>query len=313
MVPMVKNRLANTQADISKRAASETNRVQSVSKKAAQALSADPSARHAPATRAAHRGDVSDATSDARTLRPLQVLETLAQQQSGMSLSALADTLDLPKASVMRLLHALEGQAYVMREPGSSVFTLGPRALSLGLRSLQAASVAHRYRPLLSALVQRLGETCNLTTREGEQVLYIDRVETSEPLRMTLPPGSRVPLHCTASGKLFLAQLPPAQCLALIQSLACERKTAHTLTDPLALLAEIERIRKRGIGTDNEEFINGMVAIAVPVRNAQGQCVAAVACHTPTARLSLTELLAHAPMIERTAKRVAELLLGSQH
>ena len=279
---------------------------------AAQVLSADPRARHATETGTAHRSHVSDAASDARTLRPLQVLDTLAQQQSGMSLSGLADKLDLPKASVMRLLQALEGQAYVMREPGSSVFTLGPRALSLGLRSLQAASVAHRYRPLLSALVQRLGETCNLTTREGEQVLYIDRVETSEPLRMTLPPGSRVPLHCTASGKLFLSQMPTDQCLSLIQGLHRERKTTHTLTDPGALMAEIDRIRKRGIGTDNEEFINGMVAIAVPVRNPQGQCVAAVACHTPTARLSLTELLAHAPMIERTAKRVSELLLGSR-
>ena len=103
------------------------------------------------------------------------------------------------------------------------------------------------------------------------------------------------------------------QCLSLIQGLHRERKTAHTFIEPSLLMAEIDRIRKRGIGTDNEEFINGMVAIAVPVRNPQGQCVAAVACHTPTARLSLTELLAHAPMIERTAKRVAELLLGSQH
>ena len=311
MVLMVKNRIANTQADSSKQVASETNQAQSVSKPAAQALSAQGPALSTRTGRSAGGEDANDAASDARTLRPLQVLETLAQQQSGMSLSALADTLDLPKASVMRLLHALEGQAYVMREPGSSVFTLGPRALSLGLRSLQAASVAHRYRPLLSALVQRLGETCNLTTREGEQVLYIDRVETSEPLRMTLPPGSRVPLHCTASGKLFLSQMPDDQCLSLIHGLHRERKTAHTFTEPSLLMAEIDRIRKRGLGTDNEEFINGMVAIAVPVRNAQGQCVAAVACHTPTARLSLTELLAHAPMIERTAKRVAELLLGS--
>lgn len=313
MALMVEKRLTNAQADSSKRAGSETNWVQSVSKTAAPSPRPYQAARAAPEPHAQARGDVSDAASDARTLRPLQLLDTLAQQHSGMSLSALADKLDVPKASVMRLLHALEGQAYVMREPGSTVFTLGPRALSLGLRSLQAASVAHRYRPLLSALVQRLGETCNLTTREGEQVLYIDRVETSEPLRMTLPPGSRVPLHCTASGKLFLSQMPPDQCVSLIQGLQRERKTAHTLTDPGALIAEIERIRKRGIGTDNEEFINGMVAIAVPVRNAQGQCVAAVACHTPTARLSLSELLAHAPMIERTAKRVAELLLGSGH
>ena len=279
------------QADLSALSASETNRPRAVSKLELSGKDA--------------------AGADARALRPLLLLETLSQQHSGISLSALAERLGLPKASVMRLLHALQGQAYVMRDPGTSVFTLGPRAAALGLRTLHAASVAHRYRPLLSALVQRLGETCNLTTREGAQVLYIDRVETTEPLRMTLPPGSRVPLHCTASGKLFLSQMPAPDCQALVEGLARERKTAHTHTSVAALMAEIERTRKRGIGVDNEEFINGMVAIAIPVRDAQGQCVAAVACHTPTARLSLTDLLAHAPAIERTAQQIAALLLGN--
>ena len=249
---------------------------------------------------------------EARALRPLQLLDTLSQQQAGISLSALADQLALPKASVMRLLQALEGQAYVMRDPGTSIFTLGPRALALGLRSVQAASVAKRYRPLLSALVERLGETCNLTTREGEQVLYVDRVETTEPLRMTLPPGTRVPLHCTASGKLFLSQMPPPDCQALLSTLRLERKTAQTLTQQAQLLAEIERTRKRGIGVDNEEFITGMVAIAVPVRDAKGHCVATVACHTPTARFSLSDLLAHAPTLERTARHIAALLLSDR-
>lgn len=309
---MVKKRLVNWQAAPPAQAASETIYVQSVSKSSRQgAKGAALTPKEAPGLPDGNSYGTTE-PGDARTLRPLQVMDALAQQQYGMSLSALADKLDLPKASVMRLLHALEGQAYVMREPGSTLFTLGPRALSLSLRSLQAASVAHRYRPLLSALVQRLGETCNLTTREGDKVLYIDRVETSEPLRMTLPPGSRVPLHCTASGKLFLSQMPADQCAHMVQGLVRERMTSQTLTDPSALMAELSRIRKRGIGTDNEEFVNGMVAIAVPVRNAQGVCVAAVACHTPTARLSLTELLAHAPMIERTAKGVAELLLGSK-
>jgi len=279
------------QADLSALPASETNRPRAVSKLELSGKDA--------------------AGADARALRPLLLLETLSQQHSGISLSALAERLGLPKASVMRLLHALQGQAYVMRDPGTSVFTLGPRAAALGLRTLHAASVAHRYRPLLSALVQRLGETCNLTTREGAQVLYIDRVETTEPLRMTLQPGSRVPLHCTASGKLFLSQMPAPDCQALVEGLARERKTAHTHTSVAALMAEIERTRKRGIGVDNEEFINGMVAIAIPVRDAQGQCVAAVACHTPTARLSLTDLLAHAPAIERTAQQIAALLLGN--
>lgn len=251
-----------------------------------------------------------DAASEARTLRALQVLELLAQQQSGISLSALAEQLALPKASAMRVLHALESQAYVVREPGSPAVRLGPRATALGLSTVRAATVAHRYRPLLSALVARLGETCNLTARAGDHVVYIDRVETAEPLRMTLPPGSRVPLHCTASGKLFLSQMPLAQCQSLLPALALERKTAQTITRADALLTEIAHTRKRGIGVDNEEFINGMVAVAVPVRDAQGQCVAAVACHTPTARMSLADLLTHVPTIEHSARRISALLLG---
>lgn len=257
----------------------------------------------------AKRGGLEPAA-DARALRPLQVLDLLAQQHSGISLSALAEQLVLPKASLMRLLHALESEAYVMREPGSPAFRLGPRAASLGLSTLRAASVAHRYRPLLSALVARLGETCNLTARAGDHVVYLDRVETSEPLRMTLPPGSRVPLHCTASGKLFLSQMPVVQCQELLATLDCSRKTAHTITQPDALLAEIERTRKRGIGVDNEEFISGMVAIAVPVRDARGQCVAAVACHTPTARMTLSDLLTHVATIEHSARRISALVLG---
>ena len=260
----------------------------------------------APAARSTLRAD-----GDARTLRALHVLELLAQQQTGISMSALAEQLALPKASAMRVLHALESEAYAMREPGSPAFQLGPRAAALGLSTVRAATVAHRYRPLLSALVARLGETCNLTARAGDHVVYIDRVETTEPLRMTLPPGSRVPLHCTASGKLFLSQMPLAQCQALLATLDCERKTAQTITRTEALLAEIAQTRKRGIGVDKEEFINGMVAIAVPVRDARGHCVAAVACHTPTARMSLADLLAHVPTIEHSARRIGALLLGS--
>lgn len=99
------------QADLSARPASETNKPRLVSKTAL--------------------GKADAAGLDARALRPLLVLETLSQQHSGISLSALAERLGLPKASVMRLLHALESQAYVMRDPGTSVFTLGPRAAAL--------------------------------------------------------------------------------------------------------------------------------------------------------------------------------------
>ncbi len=118
-------------------------------------------------------------------------------------------------------------------------------------------------------------------------------------------------MHCTASGKLFLASMSRLERSRVLARLPLTRNTPRTLTDPARLEEELERLAARGIGIDNEEFVRGMSAVAVPVRAADDRVVAAVACHAPTARVMLDELLRAVPVLERAAQAMCEVL--AQH
>ncbi|WCM21814.1 IclR family transcriptional regulator [Paraburkholderia bryophila] len=250
---------------------------------------------------------------DSRALRALAVLEQLAAAGQPYSLSQLSLRLHIPKATLMRLIESLEAQGYVTHLPDSRGsdrgITLGPKAAQLALTTLANNTFGRACRSLLRALVDALGETCNLTALDRDTVLYLERVETAEPLRLHLQPGTRVPLHCTASGKLFLAQMPPVERRAMLARLTLERKTQNTLTETNLLEAELDRLAVRGIGIDNEELVRGMVAVAVPVRDASGaHLLAALAIHAPTARASLSDLLKSVPRLKEAALKLAPLL-----
>ena len=138
---------------------------------------------------------------------------------------------------------------------------------------------------------------------DGSEVVYLDRVETAWPLRMTLQPGSRVPLHCTASGKLLLASLPAARRRRLVATLPLERYTERTLIDANALEAELARIRRVGYATDNEEYLAGLVCVAVPVTLDRRRTAACIAVHAPLARMPLDAAIGHLPALRRARRR----------
>jgi DNA-binding IclR family transcriptional regulator len=130
-------------------------------------------------------------------------------------------------------------------------------------------------------------------------------VETQWPLRMVLEPGSKVPMHATASGKLFLASMPDEMREQMLLNLTLTDNTPNTITDVPALRRELGRIRKRGYSIDNEEFLSGLIAVAVPVKDAQGQTFAAVACHAPLARIDLDGLMRAMPKLQQAARKIA--------
>ena len=141
---------------------------------------------------------------------------------------------------------------------------------------------------MLRQLVADIGESCNLTALSGAEVIYLDRVESAFPLRMELRPGTRVPIHCSASGKLFLAHLSPARRAAILDGLPLTRHTATTLTDRAALESELEQILRQGYATAAEEFVDGLVCVAVPVMaGGRRQVRSAVALQAPSARMPL--------------------------
>ena len=235
-------------------------------------------------------------------LRAFALLEKIACADGPIALQDLAQGTSLPKPTVYRMLAMLESAGLAMREPDGRRISAGPRLVRFALDVQLSAAVRAPRHAILKKLAEELGETVNLTMLDGSEVVYLDRVETAWPLRMTLQPGSHVPLHCTASGKLLLALLPASRRRRIVAELPLPRYTEQTITDSRALDAELASIRREGRATDNEEYLAGLVCVAVPVSASDGRPVACVAVHAPVARMTLDRALEHVPALRGAAK-----------
>lgn len=240
------------------------------------------------------------------TLRAISALEIIVRADRPVSLTEVMAEVDLPKPTVYRILALLEHSGMLLREPDGRRYTVGPRLARFGTEILMNSSVRGSRHAILQRLVDELGETCNFTMLDGSEVVYLDRVETVSPLRMNLQPGSRVPLHCTASGKLFLAMLSRARRAKLLDHLPLQRHTEKTIVDRGKLELELEQIRRRKTSTDNEEYLAGLICVAVPVLSRDGKPCASVAVHAPIARMSLDQALAHLPALRRAAEALTQ-------
>jgi DNA-binding IclR family transcriptional regulator len=160
---------------------------------------------------------------------------------------------------------------------------------------------------VLRHLVNEVGESCNLTALSGSEVIYLDRVETSAPLRFYLHPGSRVPVHCSASGKVFLSQMTPSQRQRLLAHAPLDTYTPKTLTDMVALEQEVKLVKRQGFALDNEEFLPGLMCVAVLVPSAQGSSNLCVAVQAPVLRLTPERCLQLLPALQRAAQAISAI------
>lgn len=253
-----------------------------------------------------------ESSEDIRRLRPLTVLEHLSEASQPLTLAQLAGLMRVPKSTLMRLLRSMEMHGYLLHMPAERGYVAGARSTTLALKVLRGSNIRRECRAVLRGLVRTLGETCNLTVPDAGRVLYVERIDTPAPLRMHLQPGTWVPMHCTASGKLFLASMPLLERRGILAQLPLTRHAPRTITDRQELEVELERIAKLRVGIDNEEFVRGMVAVAVPVRGNDNKLVAAVACHAPTARMSLDELLTSVPELRKAADAMRQILFPAK-
>ena len=248
------------------------------------------------------------AASSSSSERSLRLLSTLADQGRPMSLAELIEALELPKATVHRMCMQLMECGFVSRDLNERDFVVGPALRKLAMDTLNHDSLRGLRHEVLARLVAEVGETCNFTTLDGARVLYLDRVEAPWPWRLTLDVGARVPLHCTASGKLFLANLSDKKREAILGTLELQPITEHSIVSAEALRRECGEIRERGYAFDREEFVLGLVAIAVPVRDAVGEVRAALAVHAPAARMPLDQAVKRLPALQAAAERMKALL-----
>lgn len=240
--------------------------------------------------------------------KSMAVLEIVVQEQRPIGLVELTERLGLAKPTVHRIVRQLEDEGLLRREPPRDRFSPGPRLRMLALDTVRATVATGAVHAILESLVARIDETCNIGVLDRTQVVYLDRVECDWPLRLQLRPNSRLPVHCTANGKLLLSMLEDRTRRRLIENLNLEKFTATTITDPGLLDEECRAIRKQDYATNDQEYHLGLIGLAVPVRDADGRTIAGLALHSPLQRMSLDDAQKHLPALREAAIRMGEAL-----
>lgn len=241
-------------------------------------------------------------------LRTLLILEVLGKSDRAMTATEINASLDLPKQTVHRLCTTLERSGFIARQGNSRRYHVARRLRELGSGLLQNSRDHIARRQILLNVSREVGETVNYVVPEESGMRYLDRVETDWAFRIQLPIGTNVPFHCTASGKCFLASLAPKSRKKLVGSLTLDEMTSSTHTKAEPLLKELAKIARRGYSLDNEEFLDGMVAIAVPVKDPLGRFAAALAFHAPTQRVSIPQAIERREMMQNSAQRLSNAL-----
>ena len=238
------------------------------------------------------------------SLRVLRVLETLAEAGQPLSIQAIGTKLGLAKPTIYRLCSTLLDEGYLIREFETGYVRPAAKTVTLGNGLVSASRINWVRKQVLTVLSKSVGETCNVAVPEGTGMIYLERVETQWPLRIQLPIGTQVPMHCTASGKLFLSTLPKRKRLELINVLEMETMAKNTISNADTLIEETELISAQGFATDDEEFMDGLVALAVPVRDPNGHFCAALAFHAPVIRMDITKAKSYLEFMQQAARRL---------
>ena len=243
-------------------------------------------------------------------LRLLLVLEEVARSGLAVKPKQIGDLLGLPKPTVHRLLQTAEAEGFLQRDLDGKSYGPGSRLRALAINTMSSEHLRTARLAVIKAVAEEIGETCNLATPDREGMTYLDRVETKWPLRIQLPIGTQVPFHCTASGKMYLSTLRPHILRGVLEAGPLEQHTPKTMTDLDVLRENLALTRERGYSTDDEEFMAGMTAVAVPIYDNQDRLLATLSVHAPEQRHTIEELMVHLDALKAAAGRLSDLHSG---
>jgi DNA-binding IclR family transcriptional regulator len=237
--------------------------------------------------------------------RMAALLDALVAQDDGASLKVLAAETGLHPSTAHRILAALIGHGFVDRDAaGGGHYRLGPRFLRLAARARAGLDVRALARPEMERLRDRVGETVNLTVRQGDEVVYVERAIPNRMMRVEQHIGSRAPLHVTAVGKLMLGEAGPAEIDAYARRTGLPAYTRNTLAGAEALRRAAGADLARGYALDDEEAELGVGCIGTLIRDAAGNAVAGLSISAPLERRRLDWV----PWLREAAARISARL-----
>jgi DNA-binding IclR family transcriptional regulator len=236
--------------------------------------------------------------------RALDVLTCFSHQTPELTMTQIAEQSGINKSTVHRLLATLEGKRFVEREPATGVYRLGIRFLQMAYLTLEHNDLRRIAAPFLQKLSQQYRENINLAVLDGADVIYIDVVESPQRIKLAAAIGQRLPAFCTASGKAILACLPQEKVQRILE-LGMPRYTQHTILSSEAFFEDMCHARKRGYATSEQEFEEGINAVAAPIFFGSNQPVGSISVAGPFYRFTHERMIEIGAVVVATAQEIA--------
>jgi IclR family pca regulon transcriptional regulator len=244
--------------------------------------------------------------------RGLAILSCFTPKRPVLGIADIADELGMSRSTTHRYVITLVALGY-LEQGASRKYRLGLRVTNLGMSALNSTGLREHAHPYLEELRQRTSYTTSLAVLDGADILYIDRLRSfrrgGARVDLDLHPGSRLPAHATAMGKVLLASLPETEQRELLASMKLGKRGPNTITSKKALREELEDVREEGLAVNDQELAPELFAIAAPVRNEGREVVAAVNVAAHSSAISLEEMVdALSPHLLSTADRISARL-----
>jgi DNA-binding IclR family transcriptional regulator len=240
--------------------------------------------------------------------RAITIMEALLREPE-LGVSELSEELDLGKSTVFRLLQTMKAHG-IIDQARSGKYRLGVRLSLFGDAAVSRIDLRQEAAPFLSELAKFSGESVNLAILDEFNILYIDRIDSHEPLRMGVKIGQRLPAFCVSMGKAILANLPEDELETIFENPKFQetlvRRTDTTVTELGALRKQLQTIKEQGFAVDEEEYNRGVRCIGAPIFNHLGKVVAALSTTGPTVRMSYNKIHELVPHVKATAMNISK-------
>ncbi len=239
--------------------------------------------------------------------KAIRILEKLGVGQA-LGLSEISRELGLPKSSAHGILETLVLEKVAEKNDATGKYSLGVRLIELGNRAQQGLDICRIAAPFLKGLNLEFDETVHLTILDGDEVLYVDCVESQRRLRTYSVIGVRAPLYCTSVGKAILAFLPDAEIERIAGEKGLAAITLTTITTMQRLFEEVETIRSLGYAVDDMEHEDHIRCVGAPIRNARGEVFASISLSGPAERNTRARIAQMTPSLVRVTEDISRRL-----
>ncbi|WP_102275059.1 IclR family transcriptional regulator [Cytobacillus massiliigabonensis] len=240
--------------------------------------------------------------------RALDIIKLVSMKKGGLGVTEIANQMDINKSSVYRILSTLVQYGYVEQDKDTERYKLGYQFLEVSSKLLDSLDLRTEAKPFLLELEKETNEVIHLVVYDQGEVVYIEKLDGNEALRMHSKVGKRAPMHCTSVGKAILAHLPVDIVQEILERKGLPVHTDKTITDINVFIKELAEVKNKGFALDLQENEYGITCIAVPIFDHLGKVAAAVSISGPTIRMTDERILELQPRMIEIGKNISSRL-----